>query len=171
MTNQVKPRSAIFLLIFLGCISLISYALYLQLVKNLLPCPLCVVQRIAYWLVGITALVALLHHPGVAGQRIYGGLTAVFALSGAVVALRHAWLARNPQAFECGISPEEAFLNALPIAQWWPGMFEANGDCADITWKFLSLTLPDWSAVFFLLLAGLAVYAMFTARTWRRSWR
>ena len=53
---------------FLGCISLIGYALYLQLVKNLLPCPLCVVQRIAYWLVGLTALLAFFHSPGATGQ-------------------------------------------------------------------------------------------------------
>ena len=153
----------IFLLIFLGCTSLVGYALYLQLVKHLLPCPLCVVQRVAYWLAGLTALLAFLHNPRATGRRIYSGLIVILALAGAVVALRHAWLVRYPEAFECGISPEEKFLNALPIAQWWPSMFEANGDCADSTWKFMSLTIPDWSAISFIVFASLAAYA-FSAR-------
>ena len=148
----MKPGTrVIFLLIFLGCASLVSYALYLQLVKNLLPCPLCVVQRVAYWLVGLIALLAFLHSPRAKGSGIYSGLMAAFAFSGAAVALRQAWLVRFPEAFACGISPEEKFLNALPLAQWWPSMFEANGDCADVTWKFALLTLPDWSAIFFII--------------------
>ena len=70
MASYRQPRGgrAIFLLMFFACISLIGYALYLQLVKNLLPCPLCVVQRIAYWLVGFTALLAFFHSPGATGR-------------------------------------------------------------------------------------------------------
>jgi disulfide bond formation protein DsbB len=89
----------------------------------------------------------------------------IFALLGATVAGRHAWLIRYPESFECGISPEEAFLNALPIAEWWPGMFEANGDCADVSWQFLSLTIPDWSLISFLLLAGTAVFLLIAKRS------
>ena len=164
----MKPGiRATFLLIFLSCASLIGYALYLQLIKNLLPCPLCVVQRVAYWLVGLTALLAFLHNSPVTVRRIYSGAMAVFAFAGAVVALRQAWLVRYPEAFECGISPEEKFLNALPIARWWPTMFEANGDCADAIWKFASLNLPDWSAIFFLIFGGLAVYIFFAGRNRR----
>ncbi len=166
--RQRRGGRAIFILVFFSCISLIGYALYLQLVKNLLPCPLCVVQRIAYWLVGFTALLAFFHSPGGTGWRIYNGLLAFFSFCGAVVALRQAWLVRFPEAFECGISPEEQFLNALPLARWWPSMFEANGDCADVTWKFASLTLPDWSAIFFILFGGWALYSVFSVRRGRR---
>ncbi|SEA09090.1 disulfide bond formation protein B [Nitrosospira multiformis] len=160
MSNPMRPVRSILLAIFTGCASLIGYALYLQLVENLLPCPLCVVQRMAYWLIGLTALAGFFHTPETTGRRIYAGLMAVFAFTGGLVALRQAWLVRYPEAFECGISPEEAFLNALPLARWWPVMFEANGDCADVTWKFASLTLPDWSAIFFMILAALSIYVL-----------
>ena len=76
----------------------------------------------------------------------------LFSITGAVIAARHAWLIRFPESFECGISPEEAFLNALPLAQWWPMMFEANGDCADTSWKFILLTIPDWSLIAFIFI-------------------
>ncbi|SFF07837.1 disulfide bond formation protein B [Nitrosomonas sp. Nm166] len=150
----------IFLLILLSCIGLLGYAQYLQHSHGLLPCPLCVAQRVAYWLLGFSALAAFLHNPGIIGRRLYGFWMSAFALAGAVIAARHAWLIRFPESFECGISSEEAFLNALPIAKWWPGMFEANGDCANVDWKFLSLTIPDWSLIAFVSLGGLALYAL-----------
>ena len=150
----------LFLFILLCCTGVLGYAQYLQHVEGLLPCPLCVAQRVAYWMLGLTALMAFLHKPKVIGRRIYGFLLSTLALIGAVIAARHAWLIRFPEAFECGISPEEAFLNSLPIAAWWPGMFEANGDCANIDWKFLTLTIPDWSLIAFAGLGILALYAL-----------
>ena len=84
----------------------------------------------------------------------------IFAFIGTVIAARHAWLVRYPESFECGISPEEAFLNSLSLAGWWPGMFEANGDCADVDWKFLSLTIPDWSLIAFFSLGIVSLYML-----------
>ncbi len=150
----------LFSLILLSCVLLLGYAQYLQHVEGLLPCPLCVAQRLAYWMLGITACLALLHKPRLIGCRIYGFFLTFFAFIGATIAARHAWLIRYPESFECGISPEEAFLNALPIAQWWPGMFEANGDCANADWEFLSLKIPDWSLIAFISLGILALYLL-----------
>ncbi|PTN12946.1 disulfide bond formation protein B [Nitrosomonas aestuarii] len=155
----------IFLFIFLSCICLLGYAQYLQHVENLLPCPLCVAQRLAFWMLGLVALLAFLHNSQAIGRRIYGFLMTVLAIIGAVVAIRQSWLIRYPESFECGISPEEAFLNSLPFAQWWPGMFEANGDCADVDWKFLSLMIPDWSFVAFVGLGLLSAYVVFSRKS------
>lgn len=153
-------RRLVLLLIFLICVSAIGYALYLQLVINLLPCPLCIAQRITYWLVGLTALFAFIHNSRGLSRQIYYSLVAIFSLIGALLALRHSWLVRYPEAFECGISAEEEFLNTLPISNWWPTMFEANGDCTDVKWEFMSLTIPDWSAIFFILFFVAAVYIL-----------
>ena len=150
----------LFLFILLSCLGLLGYAQYLQHIQGLLPCPLCVAQRLAYWMLVLTASVAFLHNPKVTGRRIYGFFLTIFSCIGAIIAARHAWLIRYPESFECGISPEEAFLNALPIAQWWPGMFEANGDCASVDWKLFSLTIPDWSLIAFTGLSILAIYMM-----------
>lgn len=157
---MTRHQRLLFLGIFLACAGGLGFALYLQNVKYLLPCPLCVVQRIAYWLVGLTALLAFLHNPPTLGRRLYGGVVGVLALTGAAVAAHHALLIRRPELGGCRISPEETFLNSLPIAKWWPGMFEANGDCTVVTWNFLSLALPDWSLICFVLIAALAVYLL-----------
>ncbi len=148
----------LFLFLFTSCALLLGFALYLQIAQRLLPCPLCVAQRIAYWLVGLTALAAFIHHPASPLRRWYAGFIAAFSLAGAAVSAHHVWVIRYPTDLGCGISPEEKFINALPLAQWWPTMFEANGDCAKVTWRFLSLTIPDWSLLCFLLFFACAVY-------------
>mgnify|MGYP003524809228 FL=1 len=154
----------IFLIIFLSCAGLIGYAIYLQLFEDLLPCPLCVAQRIAYWVIGLTALLAYFTQSSLVILKIFRAMIVVFAMTGAVIAGRHAWLIRFPESFECGISPEEAFLNALPLAQWWPTMFEANGDCADTSWKFLLLTIPDWSLIVFIIIGGATLFSGFRSK-------
>lgn len=81
-----------------------------------------------------------------------------------VVAIRQSWLAQHSSSLECGMSSEEKFLNALPFAKWWPDMFEANGDCADVTWKLISLTIPDWSILCFTGLCLMAIYTLLSNR-------
>ena len=161
---MISGKRIVLLLIFLVCTTVIGYALYLQLVINLLPCPFCIAQRIAYWLVGLTAIFAFIHNPRGLGRKIYYSFITVFSLSGLVLALHHSWIIRYPEAFQCGISAEEEFLNGLSIANWWPSMFEANGDCADVKWEFMSLTIPNWSVIFFLLILITSVYMLFTSR-------
>ena len=161
---MISGKRIVLLLIFLICTTVIGYALYLQLVINLLPCPFCIAQRIAYWLVGLTAIFAFIHNPRGLGRKIYYSFITVFSLSGLVLALHHSWIIRYPEAFQCGISAEEEFLNGLSIANWWPSMFEANGDCADVKWEFMSLTIPNWSVIFFLFILITSVYMLFTSR-------
>lgn len=159
----------LFLSILLCCTTVLAYAQYLQHVQGLLPCPLCVAQRLAFGLLGLIALIGFTHAPQGIGRRIYGFFMTTVALLGTIVAARHAWLIRYPKSFECGISPEEAFLNALPFATWWPGMFEANGDCANVEWRFLTLTIPDWSLLTFVSLGAASLYLLITRNHRSRS--
>ena len=58
----------------LGCLALVAFAVYyLQAAIGLLPCPLCVMQRIAFILFGVTAL------GGIAGllPAVKGSMTQV----------------------------------------------------------------------------------------------
>jgi len=143
-----------------GCLGLVCFSVfYFQGAINLLPCPLCVIQRIAYILFGFTAIIAALHRPARAGRWLYAGLLELWALAGAAVAGWQVYLTYHPQAAECGISPEERFLNSLPFSQWWPAMFEANGDCARVEWTFLGLSIPELSLIAFALLAVIAIVA------------
>lgn len=151
------PR-CLFLAIFLTCAAVLGFGLYLQETRHLLPCPMCVVQRIAYLAVGIIALAATLHNPVKHGRLVYAVLAGLFSIAGLTVAARQVWLQHHPIFAECGIGPEEVFLNALPLAKWWPAMFAANGDCARVTWTFLDFSIPELSLGLFGALLLLAAF-------------
>ena len=47
-----------------------GFGLYLQHAKKLEPCPLCILQRYAFVLTGLIALIAALHDPGGIGLAL-----------------------------------------------------------------------------------------------------
>ena len=56
-------------------IGLMGYGLYTEYVDGLIPCPLCMTQRIFFCLIGGLALIAAVHNPASIGRRIYAVLT------------------------------------------------------------------------------------------------
>jgi len=59
---------------FLACAGMLAFGYYLQFVAGLEPCPLCIIQRILLFAVGVAFLVAALHHPaGRLGQASTAG--------------------------------------------------------------------------------------------------
>ena len=71
------------------CIALLGYAYYLQYVKGLEPCPLCMVQRFFFYAVMALFILAALHGPRGRGASIYAALITLFAAGGAAAAGRH----------------------------------------------------------------------------------
>ena len=53
------------------CLGLMAYALYLQYVLDLEPCPLCILQRVCVSAMGLVFLVAFFHNPGRGGATVY----------------------------------------------------------------------------------------------------
>src|SRR5258707_8995356 len=82
---------------FLVCAGMLAFGHYLQFVAGLEPCPLCIIQRILLFAVGVAFLVAALHHPaGRLGAGLYGGGIAFLAGVGIAGAGRHVWLPPPP---------------------------------------------------------------------------
>src|SRR5512139_1370046 len=138
--------------------ALFGAALYLQYVLHQEPCPLCMIQRLIF--VGMLALfvVATLHNPGRAGATVYGALLSLLALTGVAVASRHIWLQHLPkdQVPACGPGLEY-MLNNFPLADVWRELMHGSGECAAKGWTFLSLGIPEWSLIWYLLLGTWAV--------------
>jgi protein dithiol:quinone oxidoreductase len=144
-----KART-IFLLIFLCCLALLGFGLYLQHVKGLEPCPLCVMQRYAFVLIGLVALLAALHGPKRTGIRLYGVGTAIGALLGIAVAVRHVWLEHLPkdQVPSCGPGLD-FIMESFPLSKALPMIFKGSGECANVTWRFLWLSISEWALAWF----------------------
>ncbi len=140
----------ILLLVALACIAMLGFGLYLQLVLDMLPCPLCILQRYAFMKVAILCLIALALP--VKGMRIVAGLGCLAAIGGAGIAIRHLWVKAHPTV-SCGIDPLEPLLNKLPFANWYPPLFQADGLCATEYDPILGLSIPQWALVWFLVFA------------------
>src|ERR1043165_2281991 len=78
--------------------ALLGFGFYLQYVKGLEPCPLCLVQRGFFVAVMAVCLIAALHRPRRAGAAVYAVLAALFALGGAAVAGGGGRVPRPPRA-------------------------------------------------------------------------
>ena len=155
-----------FLLGFLICAALLAYAIYLQLHDGLEPCPLCIFQRIAFAALGLLFLLGALlapRRPG--GRRVLGGVTLVAALAGIGVAGRHVWLQVMPRDAMSSCGPPLSFLSeTMGPFEVLRTVLTGTGDCGAVDWRFLGLTMPMWSLVWFVLLAIWAAYAGFRAR-------
>lgn len=138
---------------FAICVGLMAYALYLQHGTGLEPCPLCVLQRLAVIGLGVVFLVAALHNPGRTGASVYGLLLAFIALLGVAVAGRHVWLQHLPPEDVPACGPGlEYMLEELPLAQVLTKVFSGSGECADVDWLFLGLSMPTWVLIWFVIL-------------------
>ena len=133
------------LLGFLICAALMSYALYSQHIDGLEPCPLCVFQRMAVIGLGIVFLLAALHNPARIGARVYALLLFVVAALGVTVAARHLWLQSLPPEAVPACGPGlDYILDVFPLAEALRVVFQGSGECADIDWLFLGLSMPAW---------------------------
>jgi disulfide bond formation protein DsbB len=159
MPTAVSSR-LLFLALFLACAGLMGFGLYLQHVRGLEPCPLCILQRYAFLATGLVALIAALHGPGRLGSALYGVLIALVAGVGGIVAGRQVWLQHNPpQVLDCG--PDLAYmLDSFPLSQVLPKVFRGEGDCAEVVWKFLALSIPEWALAWFVLFVVAGLYVL-----------
>ncbi|MDX1461235.1 MAG: disulfide bond formation protein B [Xanthomonadales bacterium] len=154
-----------FLAVAVACAALLGYALYKQHVDYLDPCPLCVIQRVAFMWIGAFALLAALHNPAPGGQKVYGGLVTLGALFGAGVAGRHVWLQNLPadQVPECGPGLNYMLEN-FPFFEVMKTVFLGSGSCAEVHWRFLGLSMPVWTLVWFAGFGLLTLYFVFLRR-------
>ncbi len=154
------PESRIvFALLFAGCCLLIAFALILQYVMDLEPCPLCILQRVMVIATGLIALTAALHNPRETGIRIYGGLVAVSAGTGAGVSLRQLWLQSLPEdeVPACGASLDY-MLEVFPLTDVLAMVLAGDGTCAEVLATFLGISIPGWTLIAFLGLIAVGCF-------------
>lgn len=157
-------QRTIFLAGFAVCAGLMAAALYFQYVGQLEPCPLCILQRLSVIGTGLILLAGGLHNPGKWGRRFYGALTVITAGAGASVAIRHVWIQHLPFDQQPGCSYEFAYmLENFPLAKTLKLVLQGTGDCAQVTWSFLGLSMPAWTLVFFIGFVALGLTLMFSS--------
>ncbi len=154
----LPPRRASYALGALVCAGLIGYALYAQYVLGLEPCPLCVFQRIAVIACGVIFAVAAIHGPGRKGAIGYAVATLFAASAGAAVAVRHLWIQALPASEAPACGPGLNYMiETLPFGEVLEKVFMGSGECAAVDWRFLGLSMPGWTLVFFVTMIVAAI--------------
>ena len=147
------------LLGFAACAALMAYALYAQYQLLLEPCPLCVFQRMSVIGMGMLFLIAGIHNSSGRSSRIYASLIGLISAAGAVVAGRHVWLQHLPpdEVPTCGPGFNYIMEN-FPLAEALSMIFKGSGECADIDWVFLGLSMPAWTLLWIVGLGSFGIW-------------
>lgn len=150
--------------LLLGLSGLFSWALILftwQYLENTLyfnPCPLCMMQRVAFALVGLFLLLEAVCSPSSqffsALLRICSYLSIFFGIA---LAARHVYIQNLPsgQAPACGFD----FWGMLSHSGFWSGIWQSmqgTGECTAID-VFMGLSIPVWSLAAFVILLVIAI--------------
>ena len=131
--------------IFLICIGLLGFAMYLQIALDMLPCPLCVLQRYAFALIAIMCLLAFFMPKQ---HRFLMASGSVFSLAGIGFSGYQLWVISQPHG-SCGVDPLTAPLNNFFVAKLFPSLFQANGMCDTPYDPILGLSIPAWAFTWF----------------------
>jgi disulfide bond formation protein DsbB len=150
-------------------VATLAGAWFFQLVLEILPCPLCLEQRYAYYLaVPLGALVALAAARDVSRTIVVAGLAilALAALGNAGLGTYHAgveWgLWQGPT--EC-TGPVVNFGSASNLLERLNTVKVVR--CDEVQWRFLGLSLAGYNALISLLMAVIAAWGI--ARSARRT--
>ena len=154
-----------FIAIFTICIGLLIFGLYLEHVQGLEACPLCIFQRIAYTAIIFIALIGAIHNPKNLLQNIYKLLIVISAITGAAIAGRQIWLQHLPPELvpECGPGFDYMF-NVFPFGEALKMIFTGSGECAEVKWRFIGLSIAEWSLIMFIGIFIATILSIYTSR-------
>lgn len=148
--KKMKYNRIFWLFLSLTCAGFIGVAYYFQHVVGLQPCFLCIIQRIAIMAIGIGSFVVFLN-PQNLFIKIIGNLVYfIGTIGGLGAAVRQTYMQHNPEPVaSCGPG-FEYILETSPITEALPKLFLATGNCSEVSWTFLSLSMAEWMIPVFL---------------------
>jgi disulfide bond formation protein DsbB len=163
MSRKINHRTP-FLFVFGASLLLVFGGVLFSEFMRLAACPLCIIQRMLYLTLAIFAALGLAVAARPLAARLVALLMTVAAGTGIFVAGYQVWIQR--------FAPE---TNCSPYPTWWedmvdragevvPILFKANGLCSDPAWKFLSLSIADWSLGCFTGFLLISLYALMRKR-------
>ncbi|GHC18658.1 disulfide bond formation protein B [Aidingimonas halophila] len=135
------------------CALMMGVALWLEHGVGLEPCPLCIFQRVAVLAAAAVFLVGILHNPHGRVGLVYAGLSSLAILAGIGIAGRHVWLQSLPadQVPTCGPGLDY-MMDVMPLREVLATVFTGSGECAEVDFTFLGLSLPAWTLIGFIVL-------------------
>lgn len=164
---KALPRTGagLYALVAAAAFAGVAAALVSQHVFDMQPCPWCVLQRLVFVLIGLSAIAGV----GVArmGERlvawVVAGEVAVLAALGVAAALWQHFVAAATTS--CNRTLADRIVNGLGLDGWLPDVFAPRASCADAAVKLLGVPYEFWSLALFVVLGVLALRAAASVRS------
>lgn len=160
ITNTMMSTRTIYVLGLLLVSVILLASVYLQYVENILPCPLCTLQRITFCLLGVWFFLGICLQQKRWLRRSIVLLSTVTALLGIVLSSRQIWLQHIP-----GIGSTDCGADLQYMAKTFPWhqllykvLLEKGVACSERGWEFLNLDIAEWSLLGFALLFLLTLF-------------
>ncbi|MBI3523084.1 MAG: disulfide bond formation protein B [Betaproteobacteria bacterium] len=155
----LSPRFPFFTVLLVGVAMVVCGVILAQLLR-LAACPLCILQRMLYIVLALSAGLGLLVFKYPAGRRLAALLMTASAATGVFVAGYQTYIQRFAQDTVC--SNQVAWWEALVdwAGEIAPRLFYASGLCSDPAWKFIGLSIAEWSMLAFSALTLLSFRAL-----------
>jgi disulfide bond formation protein DsbB len=134
---------------------------YLEYAVGLVPCSLCLVQRLFMSALTVFCGVAAIHGPQRFGLSMYWITVLLSSLGGMTAAWRQVLLQGDSlqRLAHCTPDPQELF-SSLPWLCALMRMFNDTADCTELSWTLFDLSIPEWSLLFFVGMSILAAYQL-----------
>ena len=147
-------------------LSLIIVALFFEYALLLKPCLLCYAQRFCVYLLLLLSLIAFLHkNQSLSFFRTYLGLSIALILSGMSLSIRQVYLQSLPVELVPTCGPDiDYLLETLPILEVFMLAIQGDGNCAEVLWSFLGLSIPGWLLVAFIFLFLYAITSLYISK-------
>ena len=153
------------LIVFFICVLFLGIASYLQYRVGLIPCPLCIIQRFLITLLGLLFLMGALFNFSAITRCCLHTLTFLLSVLGAVVASRQLWLEHFPsdQLTSCQATLAQ-YSSSLYFQKIIDLFFQGSSNCGSGNWRFLNLSMPMWTLLFFVFLAAVSLRQVYINR-------
>lgn len=131
------------------CLALEGTALYFQHGMGLIPCVMCIYERLALLAILVAGLVGTIAPSFLLFRWVAIAIGLFGSIKGLMLAIRHTDYQLNPAPWnQCEFKPD--FPSTLPLDQWFPNLFAAGPvQCSQSQWEFLGWGMPQWLIVVF----------------------
>lgn len=153
-------RSTLQLTIIAISLLVLLASFYLQYAKGFELCPLCLMQRFCIIVILAFGLINL-YRKSARSQALLV-TQYIFALLGIYFAARQVWLLSLPGSEIPACLPGlSVLIHYFPWHETVRALVLGSGNCTEIRWTWLGLSIPTWSIVYFVGVAIATVIAYF----------
>jgi disulfide bond formation protein DsbB len=159
MPNRFLSPQFAFVIGMLACLGVLASAYAIEHIYDIEPCPLCVLQRIVYWIMAVVCLLGAYHNSKTLVRYCYSLSALLLGIVGILLSGRQIWLQHLPigEVPSCTAGLDR-LLEVYPVLDVLKMVFTSSGECSVVNFTILGLSLAETSFISFGLLTLVSIW-------------